>query len=111
MRVAQNVARWMPGGLRQYGRDWFETRFRGTPPGFLKHRASQLTLNLDFVLSHYRITHPEISHVRYVEVGANDGVIADPVFPWIEKHRLQGILIEPQKDIFNRLKKNYADRV
>jgi FkbM family methyltransferase len=110
MSFAQTVARWMPGTLRSYGRDWFETRFRGTPVGFLKYREFQLKIDLDFVLSHYRLTHPEISYVRYVEVGANDGVLGDPVFPWIEKHHLRGVLIEPQRDAFARLQQNYSQR-
>jgi FkbM family methyltransferase len=108
LSLAQSIARKMPRGLRQYGRDWFETRFRGTPQGFLKYRASELRINLDFVLSHYRLTHPEIPCIRYVEVGANDGIAGDPIFPWIGKHHLRGVLIEPQKDAFTRLERNYS---
>ena len=108
MTLAQSIVGKMPGNLRQYGRDWFETRFRGTPQGFLKYRASELRMNLDFVLCHYRLTHPEISYIGYVEVGANDGVTADPVFHLIGKHHLRGVLIEPQRDAFERLRQNYS---
>lgn len=71
----------------------------------LKYRSHELSVNLDMVLSHYRIEHPT---VRYVQVGAFDGVSGDPIYSLIEKHRLQGILVEPQKDAFMRLQKNYA---
>jgi FkbM family methyltransferase len=71
----------------------------------LKYRAFQLSLDLDMVLSHYRLEHPK---VRYLQVGAFDGVSGDPIYPLIEKHGLQGIVIEPQKDAFERLKTNYA---
>jgi FkbM family methyltransferase len=57
------------------------------------------------VLSHYRIEHPQ---VIYLQVGAFDGVSGDPIYPLIERHRLQGIVVEPQKDAFERLKVNYA---
>jgi FkbM family methyltransferase len=103
--VAQTIARYLPPALRGRGRDWFETQFRGMPPAMLKYRAFQLSLDLDMVLSHYRVEHP---NVRYLEVGAFDGIVGDPIYPLIERHALQGILIEPQRDAFERLKTNYA---
>jgi FkbM family methyltransferase len=99
------MARFLPRGLRARGRDWFETRFRDTPPATLRYRASELSLDLDMVLSHYRVERPE---VRYLQVGAFDGVSGDPIYPLIERHGLRGIVIEPQKDAFERLKANYA---
>jgi methyltransferase, FkbM family len=105
MRVANTVARFLPAGVRSRGRDWFETRFRGMPPGMLRYRRSELCLDLDMVLSHYRIKNPD---VRYLQVGAFDGVSGDPIYPMIERHALQGILIEPQKDAFIRLQANYS---
>jgi FkbM family methyltransferase len=105
LSIAQTIARFVPAGLRSRGRDWFETRFRGLPPAMLKYRIFELCLDLDMVLSHYRVEHP---HVRYLQVGAFDGITGDPIYPLIERHSLQGILIEPQKDAFERLKTNYA---
>lgn len=69
------------------------------------HPESELDATLDMVLSHYRQTHPEI---RYLEVGAFDGVSGDPIYPLIEKHGLKGYLVEPQRDAFAKLKANYA---
>jgi len=103
--VAQTMSRFLPPGLRGRGRDWFETRFRGTPPAMLKYRTFELSLDLDMVLSHYRVEHP---NVRYLQVGAFDGVSGDPIYPLIERHGLRGIVIEPQNDAFERLKTNYA---
>jgi len=105
MTIAQTMARFLPKGVRATGRDWFETRFRGTAPAMLKYRSAELTLDLDMVLSHYRIEHPK---VLYLQVGAFDGVTGDPIYPLIEKHGLRRIVIEPQKDAFERLKTNYA---
>lgn len=99
------VARTLPSVLRAYGRDWFEMRFRGTPPAFLQYRSAELKMDLDFVLSQYRVEHP---NVCYLQIGAFDGVQNDPVYPLIQRHRLRGILLEPQKDAFERLKSNYA---
>lgn len=95
----------LPSGLRSYGRDWFETRFRGRPRGTLNFREAELKLDLDFVLSHYRIEHPDIC---YLQIGAFDGVEGDPLYPLIGRHGLHGILVEPQKNAFARLQANYA---
>jgi FkbM family methyltransferase len=71
----------------------------------LRYRTSELSLDLDMVLSHYRIEHPDVS---YLQVGAFDGIAGDPIYHLIERHALRGILVEPQKDAFERLKANYA---
>jgi len=71
----------------------------------LKFKTAELTQNLDFVLSHYRIEHPAVT---YLQIGAFDGVQGDPVYPLIARHKLQGVLLEPQKDAFVRLQANYG---
>lgn len=43
----------------------------------------------------------------FVQIGANDGQSGDPIYEFIKKYRLSGILVEPQKDAFERLQKNY----
>jgi FkbM family methyltransferase len=70
----------------------------------LRYRPAELSLDLDMVLSHYRIEHPDVC---YLQVGAFDGVAGDPIYHLIERHELRGILVEPQKDVFERLKANY----
>jgi len=105
VEVAAVIARVLPQRLRGRGRDWFETQFRGKPPGMLRYRQFELSPNLDMVLSHYRITHPD---VRYLQIGAFDGIAGDPIYPLIERHALRGILVEPQKDAFELLQANYA---
>jgi len=43
----------------------------------------------------------------FVQVGANDGILADPLRKMILEHRLPGLLIEPLPDLFQRLCTNY----
>lgn len=45
--------------------------------------------------------------VKFIQIGANDGMWNDPIYKFIRRDRWIGILIEPQKDIFHRLKYNY----
>jgi FkbM family methyltransferase len=44
----------------------------------------------------------------FLEVGANDGVSGDPLREYILKYKWQGVMVEPQPDVFARLKANYA---
>lgn len=66
---------------------------------------AELSMTLDLVLCHYRLRHP---NPFCIEVGAFDGVTDDPIYPLVEKHALQGILVEPQKHAFEKLRANYA---
>jgi FkbM family methyltransferase len=43
-----------------------------------------------------------------LQIGANDGVRADPVYPFITDHRLSSLLIEPHPVLFGVLKDNYS---
>ena len=45
----------------------------------------------------------------FVQVGANDGVLDDPIRDLVVQHALPGLLIEPLPDLFETLKKTYAD--
>jgi FkbM family methyltransferase len=44
-----------------------------------------------------------------LQIGACDGITYDPIHPWIKKYGWHGILVEPQKDMFEKLKLNYRD--
>lgn len=43
-----------------------------------------------------------------LQVGANDGVLDDPVHDLVVAHRLPGLMIEPLPDLFEKLQANYA---
>jgi FkbM family methyltransferase len=44
----------------------------------------------------------------FVQIGANDGILDDPLRDLIRQHRLRGLLVEPLPDMFKRLVENYA---
>ena len=46
--------------------------------------------------------------VTFVQVGANDGRYGDPLHDYISRHPWEGILVEPQPDLFTKLRENYA---
>lgn len=47
--------------------------------------------------------------IFFIQIGAMDGITFDPIHEYIKKYGWKGILIEPLKDHFESLKKNYAN--
>ncbi|KAJ1473394.1 S-adenosyl-L-methionine-dependent methyltransferase [Baffinella frigidus] len=45
--------------------------------------------------------------VVFVEIGANDGRFADPLFPFVSSLGWRGVLVEPLPDVFALLQDNY----
>ena len=46
----------------------------------------------------------------FLQIGANDGVFDDPLHDLVLRYGLSGLLVEPQPNLFERLKANYAGR-
>ncbi|MEM8804212.1 MAG: FkbM family methyltransferase [Pseudomonadota bacterium] len=47
---------------------------------------------------------------NFVQVGANDGVLDDPIFPFIDAGGWEGVMIEPHPTYFKDLSNTHADR-
>lgn len=45
----------------------------------------------------------------FIQIGSNDGKSGDPIFELVKKYNWAGILIEPVKYLFEKLKKNYKN--
>jgi FkbM family methyltransferase len=45
----------------------------------------------------------------FIQVGAFDGVSNDPIHGIVREFGIRGIIVEPQKDAFEMLRRNYAD--
>lgn len=46
----------------------------------------------------------------FIQIGANDGRMQDPMNKLIHKHNVRGCLVEPQPHVFGQLKENYKDQ-
>ena len=98
--------------LRQLSNLWHFGRLRTnaeTPrsrkPKLLRARPDLEIRNyLEFVVAHHNRPHDEFF---FVQVGAFDGQVADPLYQLVHRHHWQGILVEPQADMFEQLKQNY----
>ena len=45
----------------------------------------------------------------FVQIGANDGVIYDPIHRFVQQSEWRGLLVEPVRLYFDRLRENYRD--
>lgn len=62
----------------------------------------------DIVIENYIIKNKDQTFY-FIQVGAHNGLKNDPINKYIKKNNWKGILIEPQKNIFNELKENYKE--
>jgi FkbM family methyltransferase len=69
-------------------------------PGFLPARI------FDLVVQYVILTRGE--SLRFIQVGANDGRYGDPLRRYVLKYPWKGILVEPQPEVYEALKLNYA---
>jgi FkbM family methyltransferase len=51
----------------------------------------------------------QTSPIKFVQIGANDGVRFDSLYFTVTQHRWPGLVVEPLPDIFERLRSNYLD--
>jgi FkbM family methyltransferase len=93
MSVMKNFARKF---ARKHG---YEVR-KAPQPGFLAVSV------FDLAVQHLMLKRGE--SLTFIQVGANDGSFSDPLRKYVLRHKWKGILVEPQPDVFDRLKKNYA---
>jgi Methyltransferase FkbM domain len=67
-----------------------------------------LAIDFDYVLDHYLASREDPRPFFFLQVGAYDGVIDDPLHERVREGNWHGILVEPQPSHFRRLLENYA---
>lgn len=75
-------------------------------PKLLRQRPELAIRNLlDMVVAHHG---KPAKDFFFIQIGAFDGVTDDPIYELVRKHQWSGVLIEPQLEAFELLKKNYG---
>lgn len=69
-----------------------------------KHPECEIELDFKQIVSPVIL---ESEDFFFVQIGSYDGVSNDYLHEYIKKFHLKGILIEPQKEVFELLRKNY----
>jgi FkbM family methyltransferase len=73
------------------------------PTGYRIERISRFQRELQSLVS--RPQH----RLKFVQIGANDGISFDSLYGFVTQHACSGIVVEPLPDLFERLRANYAD--
>jgi hypothetical protein len=63
---------------------------------------------LDFAL--HILNQKRGGRIKFLQIGANDGLQSDPCYPWLRLYPWQGVLVEPQPALANRLREMYRER-
>ena len=63
---------------------------------------------VDFVL--YILNEHRNNLVKFLQIGANDGVQEDPCYAWLRRYPWQGIMVEPQPKLAGQLRQMYRGR-
>jgi FkbM family methyltransferase len=83
---------------------WLERSYR--PPSLLRHPEWNFEPILKLAVAHQLRRRPDFT---FLQVGAFDGLTGDPIHPLVREFGLRGIVVEPQVQLFDTLKANYAD--
>ncbi len=59
---------------------------------------------LDLLLTKESANRPDFF---FIQIGANDGMVDDPIRHFVTRYHWRGVLVEPQPEVFNRLLQNY----
>jgi FkbM family methyltransferase len=73
-----------------------------SPLGYELRRIDRFAKRLDELLQ-------SPAGVKFVQIGASDGVRFDDLYGKVTSHRCAGLVVEPLPDMYERLKLNYAD--
>jgi FkbM family methyltransferase len=84
------------------------TTKRVSKPKFLRqHPDLEIHNGLALVVAELAVQPREFF---FVQIGAFDGVSGDPIYEMVRRYAWRGVLVEPQADMYERLKANYAGR-
>ena len=76
------------------------------PRVFFDEPEAELKFDLEFIVAQLMLTK---RNIFFLEIGANDGVSGDPLFPFIKKFDWQGVMLEPVPETFELLERNYQN--
>lgn len=79
-------------------------RLERVPRPMLRHPEAELHMHLDYALAQRAAIAPNFF---FVQIGAFDGRMIDPLFGWVRAHGWRGLLVEPQARYFAELVENY----
>src|ERR1043166_3250116 len=95
-KIARDVLLRRLGGERSY-----------RPPALLPHPDWNVDDPLKLVVAYAMRRRPDFA---FLQVGAFDGRTEDPIHPLVREFGIRGIVVEPQAQMLETLRANYADQ-
>ncbi len=71
----------------------------------IQNQEDILHVSLQSVIGYHKLKNDDFF---FVQIGAFDGISFDPIYPLVQKYKWRGILLEPQKEYFEKLIQNYV---
>jgi len=71
----------------------------------LRNPEAELRMHVDYALAQRSAINPDFF---FVQIGAFDGRMLDPIFGWVHARHWRGLLVEPQPRYFAELVENYS---
>lgn len=84
-------------------------QIRRWPAPLTFHREAELRIGLEHVIAHSLWRRPR-EDFFFIQVGAFDGMTNDPLREMVLEHGWTGILVEPQREAFRQLERNYRNQ-
>jgi FkbM family methyltransferase len=103
-RIPRESRTWTVLATLSRGWNWAQSVHRRNP--WLNKRWERRELEFEKLLEQLSNTTKDFF---VVQIGACDGLMADPIHDWIKRYRWRGILVEPQEVEFEKLKVTYRD--
>lgn len=75
-------------------------------PSVMSDAGNRVPISLEFFIGHLMLFRP---NPVFLEIGANDGVANDAIFPFVQRFGFSGIMVEPLPATFKTLQSNYRD--
>jgi FkbM family methyltransferase len=115
MNLRELRRRFTPDWLRSHARRrWRDILYRRlgiqrcyTPPLLTRRPELSVRSWLPFVVAHELLKNRDFA---FLQIGAFDGVGDDDLRELVTRHRLRGVLVEPQPKAFSRLQRTYRDQ-
>jgi len=75
------------------------------PPALFKNPDWNFAPLLNLVVASYLRVRPDFT---FLQIGAFDGIVEDPIHPLVEQFGLRGLVVEPQASVLPTLQASYA---
>src|SRR5215471_5595783 len=97
---------WAGIGISRIPRVPFGRIIQNRPPPFTSE-INVLALCIRDAIRRHAAAGASPDTFQVIQIGAYDGIALDPVRPLLIQAKLPGLLVEPQPDVFQRLRQNY----